>query len=221
MPVVRVRRDAGAGPEVASRSSTATTSRSSPPSTGMPAPGGRRGPSGDTSSPVQPSRDRPTAPPAPTAASRCSRTCSPRAPLGLTLKVDVDEAAARASRGWRCTRAPTGTSASAGRCSAFMFDGHPALRHLYLPSRVRGPSAAQGLPAAVAGREAVAGPRRRRADARRSAVDDAERPTDGAAPRESGVVSTTNPPLPDFRSTRGSTGTSPTRRSTSSSTRAT
>ena len=50
----------------------------------------------------------------------------------------------------------------------FVFDGHPSLRHLYLPVGVRGSPAAQGLPAARARGEAVAGPRRRRADAGRS-----------------------------------------------------
>ena len=45
------------------------------------------------------------------------------------------------------------------------FDGHPDLRNLYLPGRVRGLPAPQGLPVAVAHGEAVAGHRRRRADA--------------------------------------------------------
>ena len=49
----------------------------------------------------------------------------------------------------------------------FVFDGHPSLRHLYLPVGVRGASAAQGLPVARARGEAVARSRRRRADARR------------------------------------------------------
>ena len=46
------------------------------------------------------------------------------------------------------------------------FNGHPDLRNMYLPDRVRGLPAAQGLPAARPHGEAVAGHRRRRADAR-------------------------------------------------------
>ena len=42
------------------------------------------------------------------------------------------------SRGCRCTPAPTGTSARRGRCTASSFDGHPSLRHLYLPSEFEG-----------------------------------------------------------------------------------
>ena len=47
-----------------------------------------------------------------------------------------------------------------------VFDGHPALRHLYLPAEFEGHPLRKDFPLLVAGREAVAGPRRRRADAR-------------------------------------------------------
>ena len=47
------------------------------------------------------------------------------------------------------------------------FEGHPDLAHIYLPGDVRGPPAAQGLPAAGPRGEAVARHRRRRAHARR------------------------------------------------------
>ena len=58
---------------------------------------------------------------------------------GITFKTDVDDRRpASPNRGCRSTRAPTGTSASAGRCTASRFDGHPSLRHLYLPSEFEG-----------------------------------------------------------------------------------
>ena len=47
------------------------------------------------------------------------------------------------------------------------FVGHPGLRHMYLPDRVRGEPAAQGLPARRPPGQAVAGHRGRRADAHR------------------------------------------------------
>ena len=71
-------------------------------------------------------------------------------------------------------------------CEMFGIDfvGHPDLRNMYLPGRVRGLPAAQGLPAAGPHGEAVAGHRRRRADARRGrrrADDEATPPRRRAA----------------------------------------
>ena len=70
-----------------------------------------------------------------------------------------------AQSGCRSTPAPTGTSASAGRCTASASTATPAAPPVPA-GRVRGPPAAQGLPAPRARGEALAGPRRRRADAR-------------------------------------------------------
>ncbi len=53
-----------------------------------------------------------------------------------------------------------------GRCTGFTFDGHPKLRHLYLPLEFEGHPLRKDLPAAGPHREAVARLGERRADAR-------------------------------------------------------
>ena len=167
--VVRVRPDAWRrAAEVAQgRSSTATTSPSSSGIDWAARAAGRATRAAATRRRRCSRPRRRSARPAPPGGSRCSRTCSRPSPLGRHAQGRRRRAPTRASsHGCPCTRAPTGTSASAGRCTASCFDGHPSLRHLYLPSGVRGASAAQGLPAARPRREAVARPRRRRGDAR-------------------------------------------------------
>ena len=57
---------------------------------------------------------------------------------GITLKTDVDADVMRVESWCRCTRAPTGTSASAGRCTASGSTAIPSLRHLYLPAEFEG-----------------------------------------------------------------------------------
>ena len=94
---------------------------------------------GDTSSPVQPTETTYGVAGSDGRFQVFAHVQSTARHWGVTLKADVDdESPARRSRGCRCTRAPTGTSASAGRCTASCFDGHPALRHLYLPSEFEG-----------------------------------------------------------------------------------
>ncbi len=84
-----------------------------------------------------------------TSASRSRPTCPTTTPSSTA--------------GSRCTPAPTGTSVRRTRCSASTSPGHPDLRNMYLPTEFEGHPVAQGLPAAGAHREAVAGHRRRRA----------------------------------------------------------
>ena len=86
---------------------------------------------------------------------------------GLTVKADVDERVD--------ARAVVGARVPGRRLARARVLGDVRLRVRRPPGAapplppvgVRGPPAAQGLPAAVAGREAVAGPGRRRAHARR------------------------------------------------------
>ena len=185
--------------------STATTSRSSPASTGSRRRRrGRRGRRRHVVAGAAAGDD--SAPPAPTAASRCSRTCSPRSRhWGITLKADVDErGAARRSRGCRSTPGADWHERECWEMYGFVLRRPPALAPPLPPVGVRGAPAAQGLPAARAGREAVARPRRRRADARGSDRRRRRRrgrrgePTGAAAERGSST-STTNPPLPEIR----------------------
>ena len=72
-----------------------------------------------------------------------------------------------------------------------VFDGHPSLRHLYLPSEFEGHPLRKDFPLLVTRGEAVARPRRRRAHARTKT-----RPRDGeaAAARRRHGVSTTDIP---------------------------
>ena len=92
------------------------------------------------------------------------------------------------------------------------FDGHPDLRHIYLPDGLRGPPAAQGLPAAGPHGEAVAGHRRRRADAGRPRRRRRRRPT--PRPRAEAAMSrrlrppAAAPTSPPRRPTPGSTSSS-------------
>ena len=87
---------------------------------------------------------------------------------GVTFKADVpDDDLAHRHLDARSSPAPTGTSARPARCSASTSTATRTCVNLYLPDRLRGPPAAQGLPAARPPGEAVAGHRRRRAHARR------------------------------------------------------
>ena len=87
------------------------------------------------------SRARPrTASPAPKAASRCSHASTRRTPArALTLQDRRrDPTPCASSRGRRYIRAPTGTSVRCWEMYGIGFDGHPALRHLYLPAEFEG-----------------------------------------------------------------------------------
>ena len=160
-------RQAGRGR--AQRSSSATTSRSSPASTGSRRPSEGDEAGGDTSAPVQPTEMTFGAAgsdgPLPGVRARAVDAAGTGA--SRSRSTSTRPAARWPSRGCPSTPAPTGTSASAGRCSASCFDGHPSLRHLYLPAEFEGHPLRKDFPLLVAGREAVARPRRRRADARR------------------------------------------------------
>ena len=69
--------------------------------------------------------------------------------VGVTLKADVpDDDLRRRRRGSPVYPGADWHEREAWEMFGIDFDGHPDLRHLYLPVRVRGPPAAQGLPAA-------------------------------------------------------------------------
>ncbi len=86
---------------------------------------------------------------------------------GITLKADVDDESPHLASWVPVYPGADWHERECWEMYGIVFDGHPSLRHLYLPGRVRGAPAAQGLPAARAGGEAVARDRRRRADAGR------------------------------------------------------
>ena len=102
--------------------------------------------------------------PLPGAARRSPR---PAPTSGVLLKADVPDDDPRVATWIRVYAGADWHEREAREMFGIAFDGHPDLRHIYLPARVRGPPAAQGLPAARPRREAVAGHRRRRAHARR------------------------------------------------------
>ena len=86
------------------------------------------------------SRPRPpTAPPAPRVASRCSRACSPpRGTGGSPSRPTSTTSRCSCSRGCRCTPGADWHERECWEMFGFVFDGHPALRHLYLPSEFEG-----------------------------------------------------------------------------------
>ena len=90
-----------------------------------------------------------------------------QAASGITLKVDVDEADPHAESWVPVYPGADWHERETWEMFGIVFDGHPSLRHLYLPSEFEGHPLAQGLPAARARGEAVARSRGRRADARR------------------------------------------------------
>ena len=104
----------------------------------MPAPKEGDEDSSDTSSPVQPQEPR-TASPAPRAASRCSRSCSPPATTSAwSIKADVDEQAMLVESWVPVYAGADWHERECWEMYGVVFDGHPALRHLYLPSEFEG-----------------------------------------------------------------------------------
>ena len=88
--------------------------------------------------------------------------------VGVTLKADVPDDTMTMDSWVRVYAGADWHERETWEMYGINFEGHPGLRHIYLPTRVRRPSAAQGLPAPHPRREAVARHRRRRADARRT-----------------------------------------------------
>ena len=86
---------------------------------------------------------------------------------GITLKVDVDEADPHAESWVPVYAGADWHERETWEMFGIVFDGHPSLRHLYLPSEFEGHPLAQGLPVARARGEAVARTGGRRTDARR------------------------------------------------------
>ena len=68
--------------------------------------------------------------------------------VGITLKVDLARDDPQIDSLGALFRGADWHEREAWEMYGFDFDGHPGLRHLYLPTRVRRPPAAQGLPAA-------------------------------------------------------------------------
>ena len=96
-----------------------------------------------------------------------ARVQSTTPPLGLTLKADVDErVAARAVVGARSTPGADWHERECWEMYGFVFDGHPALRHLYLPSEFEGHPLRKDYPLLSRVVKPWPGPRRRRAHAR-------------------------------------------------------
>ena len=84
-------------------------------------------------------RRPPTAPPAPTVASRCSPACSRPAATGASpSRPTSTRSRSSCSRGCRSTPGADWHERECWEMYGFVFDGHPALRHLYLPSEFEG-----------------------------------------------------------------------------------
>ena len=96
-----------------------------------------------------------------------ARVTDIRRHVGVTIKADVPDDERSAIDSWHAIYAGANWhERETHEMFGIGFDGHPDLRNMYLPDRVRGLPAAQGLPAARPHGEAVARHRRRRADAR-------------------------------------------------------
>ena len=105
----------------------------------MPAPVIAEEGSGDTSAPVQPREQTPGAAGAAGRFQVFARVASTRrARFGLTLKVDLDDADPRVASWVETYPGADWHERECWEMYGFRFDGHPALRHLYLPTGFEG-----------------------------------------------------------------------------------
>ena len=159
--------------------------------------------------------------PAPTVASRCSPACSPTSRhWGITFKADVDDESLLVQSWVPVYPGADWHERECWEMFGFVFDGHPALRHLYLPSEFEGHPLRKDYPLLAR----VVKPWPGLVDVEPMPGDDGDDDWQAHCRRGRGGrvgMSTTNPPLPEFDIDPRVTGTSPTRRWASSSTPAT
>ncbi len=104
----------------------------------MPAPVSSDDAGGDTSSPVQPSETTYGAAGSAGRFQVFARVQSTSQPVGVILKVDVDEVAPSAESWVDVYPGADWHERECWEMYGIVFDGHPALRHLYLPSEFEG-----------------------------------------------------------------------------------
>ena len=132
----------------------------------MPAPKEGDDASGDTSSPVQPQELTYGVAGSEGRFQVFAFVQSTRHHVGLVVKADVDEQAMLVESWVPVYAGADWHERECWEMYGVAFDGHPALRHLYLPSEFEGHPLRKDFPLLLACGEAVAGPRRRRAHAR-------------------------------------------------------
>ncbi len=120
----------------------------------------------DTSSPVQPTETTYGAGGSEGRFQVFARVQSTSRHWGVTFKADVDDDSLLVQSWVPVYPGADWHERECWEMYGFVFDGHPALRHLYLPSEFEGHPLRKDYPLLVTGREAVARARRRRAHAR-------------------------------------------------------